>query len=111
MIAARAESVGGANKNVDKFFTEELKQIADRDPLHDLTMQEKDLIWKIREYCLTGLPDLLPRIVDCVDYTNQDAVLELNALLSRWPVLPVERALQLLDYAYPDEHVRKFAVM
>ena len=70
-MAARAESVGGANKNVDKFFTEELKQIADRDPLHDLTMQEKDLIWKIREYCLTGLPDLLPRIVDCVDYTNQ----------------------------------------
>ena len=69
------------------------------------------MIWKIREYCLTRLPVLLPRIVDCVDYTNQDAVLELNALLSRWPVLPVERALQLLDYAYPDEHVRKFAVM
>ena len=40
----------------------------------------------------------------------QDDVLELNALLSRWPVLPAERALQLLDYAYPDEHVRKFAV-
>ena len=40
----------------------------------------------------------------------QEDVLELNALLSRWPVLPAERALQLLDYAYPDEHVRKFAV-
>ena len=39
IIAARAENIGGANKNVDKFFTEELKQIADRDPLHDLTIQ------------------------------------------------------------------------
>ena len=100
----------GTNNNVDKFFTEELQKIADRDPLHDLTEQEKDLIWKIREYCLTRLPDLLPRIIDCVDYTNQEDVLELNGLLSRWPVLPAERALQLLDYAYPDEHVRRFAV-
>ena len=39
VIAARAEGIGGTNKNVDKFFTEELKQIADRDPLHDLTIQ------------------------------------------------------------------------
>ena len=46
----------------------------------------------------------------CLLTRPQDDVLELNALLSRWPVLPAERALQLLDYAYPDEHVRKFAV-
>ena len=26
VIEARAENIGGANKNVDKFFTEELKQ-------------------------------------------------------------------------------------
>lgn len=31
-------------------------------------------------------------------------------LLERWPLLPVERALELLDYAYADQEVRKFAV-
>lgn len=75
-----------------------------------LLLQEKDLIWQIREYCLTNLPELLPRIIDCVDYTNQNQVFALHALLERWPVLPAERALQLLDYAYPDEFVRRFAV-
>ena len=75
-----------------------------------LLPQEKDLIWQIREYCLTNLPELLPRIIDCVDYTNQNQVFALHALLERWPVLPAERALQLLDYAYPDEFVRRFAV-
>lgn len=37
-------------------------------------------------------------------------VLELADLLQRWPILNFEEALQLLDYAYPDENVRKFAV-
>ena len=37
-------------------------------------------------------------------------VFELNRLLERWPALEPERALQLLDYAYPDEPVRRFAV-
>lgn len=129
--------VGGAAVNgngtytlrtITKLYKQELKLIGDRDPLHDLTEQEKDLIWKLREYCLTRLPELLPRIVDCVDYSNQawkicllgktlltfrpfqTIVVELHSLLSRWPVLSAERALQLLDYAYPDQHVRRFAV-
>lgn len=75
-----------------------------------LLFKEKDLIWKIREYCLTNLPELLPRIIDTVDYTDQDHVLELSQLLDRWPLLKPERALQLLDYAYPDSNVRSFAV-
>lgn len=45
-----------------------------------------------------------------MDYCNQSQVIQLSQLLDRWPTLPVEKALQLLDYAYPDENVRKFAV-
>jgi len=91
-------------------WVQELELIAKRDPLHDLTVQEKDLIWRVREFCLTSLPSLLPRIVDCVDYADPRQVGQLRSLLERWPVLPPEDALQLLDYAYPDEAVRTFAV-
>lgn len=31
-------------------------------------------------------------------------------LLVQWPLLAVEKALELLDYAYGDQHVRSFAV-
>ena len=55
-------------------------------------------------------PQLLPRIIDCVNYANRQQVAELHGLIEKWPLLPPENALQLFDYAYPDEHVRKFAV-
>ncbi len=78
--------------------------------MENFSFKEKELIWNIREYCLTQLPELLPRIVDCVDYTDQRQSFQLSALLDRWPALTPERALQLLDYAYPDPAVRRFAV-
>ncbi|GLG92244.1 Phosphatidylinositol 4,5-bisphosphate 3-kinase catalytic subunit, partial [Gryllus bimaculatus] len=37
-------------------------------------------------------------------------VSEVTALLRKWPKLPVEKALELLDYAYADQAVRSFAV-
>ena len=73
-------------------------------------MQEKDLIWKVREHCCVEMPHLLPRIIDCVNYSDADQVSELHCLLKRWPLLRVEGALQLLDYAYPDQKVRRYAV-
>ncbi|XP_059078692.1 phosphatidylinositol 4,5-bisphosphate 3-kinase catalytic subunit beta isoform-like isoform X2 [Tigriopus californicus] len=109
----KANDLMDSNNNIGtitKFYTQELGNISNRDPLHDMTEQEKDLIWKLREYCLSQIPNLLPRVIDCVDYTNQAQVRILNELLTRWPLLPIEKALQLLDYAYPDENVRRFAV-
>ena len=96
---------------ITKLYAQELATIADRDPLHEITEQEKDLIWKVREDVSTLHPGLLPRIIDCVDYANASQVAELhNGLLDNWPALSPENSLQLLDYAYPDEHVRRFAV-
>ena len=34
----------------------------------------------------------------------------MTALLQEWPKLSVEKALELLDYAYADQAVRSFAV-
>ncbi len=44
------------------------------------------------------------------NYLTPLKVVELGHLLDRWPTLRTERALQLLDYAYPDTAVRNFAV-
>ena len=78
--------------------------------MYFLYLQEKDLIWKVRHFCCTCLPQLLPRIIDCVDYSNPNQVQQLHTILAKWPPLPVECAFQLLDYAYPDTWVRGFAV-
>jgi phosphatidylinositol-4,5-bisphosphate 3-kinase len=37
-------------------------------------------------------------------------VAEVTTLLQKWTKLPVEKALELLDYAYADQAVRSFAV-
>ena len=104
---------GNTNNNcsrIHQFYGEELLAISKHDPLHELTVQEKDLVWKVREYCSDNLPTMLPRIIDCVDYANRVQVAELHGLLERWPLLSPEEALQLFDFYYPDEHVRSFAV-
>ena len=44
------------------------------------------------------------------NYAKKDQVIEIHRLIESWPLLSPENALQLFDYAYPDEHVRKFAV-
>ena len=55
-------------------------------------------------------PNLLPRIIDCVDYTNYQEVQNLHRMLRKWPLIPFQFALQLLDYSYPDERVHEFAI-
>ena len=104
------ENGNGKWSRICKLYGQELQTIAKQDPLHELTVQEKDLIWTVREYCLHYFPTLLPRIIDCVNYANQQQVAEIHRLIESWPALPPETALQLFDYAYPDENVRRFAV-
>ena len=54
--------------------------------------------------------DQMETTIDCVNYAKKDQVIEIHRLIESWPLLSPENALQLFDYAYPDEHVRKFAV-
>ena len=100
------------------------------------------LLLSLKDDCRMDHPRILPRIVDCVDYTNYHQVRfsifllrcfiisyllklktiikrflkkkyvcrDLHDLLERWPRVPVECALQLLDQSYPDEKVHDFAV-
>ena len=45
-----------------------------------------------------------------MNFYRSREVAEATALVQEWPNLPVERALELLDYAYADQSVRSFAV-
>ena len=119
------ETIPRARSKTLANFAEELKKISDRDPLHTITVQEHELLWKTRWDCRAEHPTVLPRIVDCVDYRDRKQVAQLHQLLASWPEIPLEKALHLLDYACefhldhlpiyalytdPDERVHEYAV-
>ena len=74
---------GSGWSRISKDYDQELQSIAKHDPLHELTVQEKDLIWKVREYCQHSFPQLLPRIIDCVNYAKRDQVAEIHRLIGK----------------------------
>lgn len=103
-------SMSHATPHASKAYLEQLRQICERDPLHQMHEQEKELLWFLKQDCQYHLPHSLPKLLHCVKWNDHKDVAQMMKLLQRWPQLPVENALELLDYAYPDCHVRKFAV-
>ncbi|XP_046333765.2 phosphatidylinositol 4,5-bisphosphate 3-kinase catalytic subunit alpha isoform-like [Haliotis rufescens] len=86
-----------------------LEDIISKDPLSDLSEQDKDLLWNRRELCLK-LPQSLPKLLCSVKWNNRENVAQLYVLLRRWPSVLPEVALELLDCSYSDLRVRQFAV-
>ncbi|KAG8193956.1 hypothetical protein JTE90_011505 [Oedothorax gibbosus] len=97
---------GGASK----LYTQQLQQICDRDALYQLHEQEKELLWRLRLHCAQHLPVSLPKLLRCLRWNDRREVAEMMRLLRQWPLLSPTKALELLDYAYPDPAVRAFAV-
>ncbi|XP_046389933.1 phosphatidylinositol 4,5-bisphosphate 3-kinase catalytic subunit delta isoform [Ischnura elegans] len=87
-----------------------LKMMGERDPLLEMHEQERKDMWALREECMRRAPYLLPKLLDCVEWNDFREVADAILLLQKWPKLPVEKALELLDYAYADQTVRSFAV-
>lgn len=52
---------------------ETLKEIIERDPLSDISEQEKELLWRLRKKCLT-IPDSLPKLLEAVKWNSRDEV-------------------------------------
>ncbi|KAH9490074.1 Phosphatidylinositol 4,5-bisphosphate 3-kinase catalytic subunit alpha isoform [Bulinus truncatus] len=86
-----------------------LEEIVEKDPLSDISEQDKILLWKLRENCLSR-PKALPKLLSAVKWSDRENVALLYELLSRWPLVPFEVALELLDCSYTDLVVRDFAV-
>lgn len=55
-------------------------------------------------------PELLPKLLSCVEWGERAEAASVSRMLTSWPMLRVESALELLDYAYADSAVRSFAV-
>lgn len=55
-------------------------------------------------------PEGLPCLLYCIEWNDRHEVAEVTHLLQKWPPISVERALELLDYGYADQTVRRYAV-
>ncbi|CAN9511193.1 unnamed protein product [Ophioblennius macclurei] len=104
--ASDCMSIGRGGK---KFYIE-LKEIMERDPLSQLCENEKDLIWTLRHDCHQRFPQSLPKLLLSVKWSKHEDMAQLQALLQIWPKLSPRDALELLDFNYPDQYVREYAV-
>lgn len=64
----------GAPSGQTKSHLEFLRQIAERDPLHEMHDQERKRIWSLRYDCLHYVPHLLPKLLDCVEWNDHKEV-------------------------------------
>ncbi|XP_037320033.2 phosphatidylinositol 4,5-bisphosphate 3-kinase catalytic subunit beta isoform [Pungitius pungitius] len=114
-IVEKAAEIARANDSVLmgrgwKKFHIELREIMERDPLSQLCENEKDLIWTLRHDCKDNFPQSLPKLLLSVKWSKHEDMAQLQALLQAWPKLSPRDALELLDFNYPDQYVRKWAV-
>jgi phosphatidylinositol-4,5-bisphosphate 3-kinase len=56
------------------------------------------------------MPDSLPKLVLSAKWNSREDIAEMYYLVKEWPILEPEKAMELLDYLYADQLVRKFAV-
>ncbi|KAM9318223.1 phosphatidylinositol 4,5-bisphosphate 3-kinase catalytic subunit beta isoform 2-T2 [Pholidichthys leucotaenia] len=107
-IASASDCVA-IGRGVKKFYIE-LREIMERDPLSQLCENEKDLIWTLRYDCRENFPQSLPKLLLSVKWSKHEDMAQLQALLQIWPRLSPRDALELLDFNYPDQYVREYAV-
>lgn len=108
-IARNSDNISTSGRVGKKFFFE-LKEIMERDPLSQLCENEMDLIWTLRYDCRENFPQSLPKLLLSVKWNKLEDVAQLQALLQIWSKLPPREALELLDFNYPDQYVREYAV-
>uniref|UniRef100_A0A8P4KP97 Phosphatidylinositol 4,5-bisphosphate 3-kinase catalytic subunit alpha isoform n=1 Tax=Dicentrarchus labrax TaxID=13489 RepID=A0A8P4KP97_DICLA len=88
---------------------EQLRQVCNRDPLSEITEQEKDFVWRHRQACV-NMPEILPKILLAVKWNSRDEIAQMYCLLKDWPAIKPEQAMELLDCNFPDPMIREFAV-
>lgn len=88
---------------------DELNDILNYSPTHELTPEEKDLIWKFRFY-LTRDKRALTKFVKSVSWTDPAETKSAVALLQNWTEIDVDDALELLGQDVLNSSVRAYAV-
>ncbi|XP_050079689.1 phosphatidylinositol 4,5-bisphosphate 3-kinase catalytic subunit beta isoform [Anopheles maculipalpis] len=116
-LLAHAAKMSHRNEHLNRESKEDTRSIKKimsaymyNDRLNDIHEQDRNAIWAKRRDCMLQMPQGLPCLLYCVEWNNRDEVSEIVSLLQEWPKLLIERALELLDYAYADRYVRRYAV-
>jgi len=86
-----------------------LNSIVEYPPTKQLTSEEKDLIWKFRFY-LSNQKKALAKFLKCVDWQVTLEAKQALDLLTRWSLMDVSDALELLGPTFSHPSVRRYAV-
>ncbi|KAH8381475.1 hypothetical protein KR093_005397 [Drosophila rubida] len=81
-----------------------------KDKIDEMVDQDRNAMWERRIDFLRECPEELSVLLHCVYWNERDNVADIWYLLEQWPLISIERSLELLDYAYPDPAVRRFAI-
>ncbi|XP_062872087.1 phosphatidylinositol 4,5-bisphosphate 3-kinase catalytic subunit delta isoform [Trichomycterus rosablanca] len=87
-----------------------LKEIVDNKNHTEFFEDEKELLWKLHGDVRTLYPESLAKLLLITKWNKHEDVAQVVALLRKWPELPALHALELLDYSFPDPHVRSFTI-
>jgi phosphatidylinositol 3-kinase len=88
---------------------DELNSIMAYSPTHNLSPEEKDLVWKFRHH-LTRDKRALTKFVKSVNWQDQSEPRQAVQILSKWTEIDVDDALELLGPTFDNPEVRAYAV-
>ncbi|KAK3191100.1 Phosphatidylinositol (PI) 3-kinase [Lecanicillium sp. MT-2017a] len=88
---------------------DELNIIMSYSPMHPLSPEEMDLVWKFR-YHLTKDKRALTKFVRSVNWNDQGESKQAIQVLGRWTEIDVDDALELLGPSFGNRAVRTYAV-
>ncbi|CRG87632.1 phosphatidylinositol 3-kinase [Talaromyces islandicus] len=88
---------------------DELNVIISYGPAHELTAEEKDLIWRFRFY-LTRDKNALTKFVKSVNWRDASEARQALKILPNWTEIDVDDALELLGPTFDNASVRAYAV-
>ena len=96
-------------RTIQRTDMERLDRILAIDRLVQLGEDDTKYIWEMRLIC-SSREQSLPKLLSSCDWSLKEDVAEMRVILDRWPEIPINTALELLDYSYADPSVREFAV-
>ncbi|KAG7320109.1 hypothetical protein KOW79_015962 [Hemibagrus wyckioides] len=101
-------------REMPNHLRKQFDQIVATDPLHPLSVEDKELLWHFRQECVRH-PSAYPKFLGSVKWGKQEAVMATHHLLDKstaWDRSPLDvgLAMQLLDCHFSDANVRTMAV-
>lgn len=78
---AAVGSYESSSQNINQQDIDALKDIIVRDPLSEISEQEKELLWRLRHHCQTQ-PDSLPKLLEATKWNSRDDVSQVCIICS-----------------------------